>query len=115
MKVTEQIDAMRALGTDPIQKLVTPRMIATALMLPCLTVIDDFIGMLGGWLIAISVYNVPTLQYWSTVWRALVWSDVAQGLIKPFLFLRRVADRLLFTGCAPAAARRAWAAPPRRR
>ena len=51
MKVTEQIDAMRALGTDPIQKLVTPRMIATAIMLPCLTVIDDFIGMVGGWVI----------------------------------------------------------------
>ena len=86
MQVTEQIDAMRALGTDPIQKLVTPRMIATAIMLPCLTVIDDFVGMLGGWLIAISEYNVPTLQYWSTVWRALDWSDLAQGLIKPFLY-----------------------------
>src|ERR671932_1931531 len=47
MKVTEQIDAMRALGTDPVQKLVTPRMVATAVTLPCLTVIDDFIGMVG--------------------------------------------------------------------
>ena len=47
MKVTEQIDAMRALGTDPVQKLVTPRMIATAVMLPALTVIDDFVGMVG--------------------------------------------------------------------
>jgi phospholipid/cholesterol/gamma-HCH transport system permease protein len=86
MKVTEQIDAMRALGTDPVQKLVTPRMIATALMLPCLTVIDDFVGMLGGWLIATIVYALPTLQYWSTTWRALVWNDVTQGLLKPFIF-----------------------------
>ncbi len=86
MQVTEQIDAMRSLGTDPIQKLVTPRMIAAALMLPCLTVIDDFIGMVGGWLVAWSVYGVPTLQYWSTTWRALVWSDTGQGLIKPFIF-----------------------------
>lgn len=86
MKVTEQIDAMRALGTDPVQKLVTPRMIATALMLPCLTVVDDFIGMLGGWLIAVYVYALPSLQYWSTTWRALVWNDVAQGLLKPFVF-----------------------------
>ncbi len=86
MKVTEQIDAMRALGTDPVQKLVTPRMIATALMLPCLTVIDDFIGMLGGWLISSVVYALPSLQYWSTTWRALVWNDVAQGLLKPFIF-----------------------------
>src|SRR5271165_6734362 len=86
MKVTEQIDAMRALGTDPIQKLVTPRMIATAIMLPCLTVIDDFVGMFGGWLIGKLVYNLDFLQYWSQSWRALAWSDVRQGLFKPFMF-----------------------------
>ena len=86
MKVTEQIDAMRALGTDPVQKLVTPRMIATAVMLPCLTVIDDFVGMVGGWIIAISIYALPSRQYWSTSWRALDWSDVAQGLVKPFVY-----------------------------
>jgi phospholipid/cholesterol/gamma-HCH transport system permease protein len=86
MQVTEQIDAMRALGTDPIQKLVTPRVIATAVMLPCLTVIDDFIGMVGGWVMAKTVYALPSLQYWSTTWRALVWSDLGQGLLKPFVF-----------------------------
>ena len=86
MKVTEQIDAMRALGTDPVQKLVTPRMIATAVMLPCLTVIDDFVGMVGGWVIARLVYALPSLQYWSTTWRALEWSDLSQGLLKPFVF-----------------------------
>src|SRR5438046_10591709 len=52
MKVTEQIDAMRALGTDPIQKLVTPRLIATAFVLPLLTIISDFIGLAGGYFIA---------------------------------------------------------------
>src|ERR1700691_480938 len=86
MKVTEQIDAMRALGTDPIQKLVTPRMIATAVMLPCLTIIDDFVGMIGGGIMAKLLFSVPASQYWSTVWRALVWSDVGQGLAKPFVF-----------------------------
>ena len=86
MKVTEQIDAMRALGTDPIQKLVKPRMIATALMLPCLTVIDDFVGMFGGWVIAILIFKLPTRQYWTQVWQALVWRDVGEGLIKPFIF-----------------------------
>ena len=86
MKVTEQIDAMRALGTDPVQKLVTPRMIATAVMLPCLTVIDDFVGMVGGFVIAKLVYALPSLQYWSTTWRALGWSDLGQGLLKPFIF-----------------------------
>ena len=60
MKVTEQIDAMRALGTDPIQKLVTPRLIATGVMLPLLTVIADFVGMFGGWVIA-RLYLRPVL------------------------------------------------------
>lgn len=86
MKVTEQIDAMRALGTDPIQKLVTPRMLATAVMLPCLTVIDDFVGMAGGWLIGKLIYDLDFLNYWSQTWRALVWSDVVQGLLKPFIY-----------------------------
>ena len=86
MKVTEQIDAMRALGTDPIQKLVTPRMIATAIMLPCLTVIADFIGMVGGYVVAATVYHLRAHQYWSTTWQALEWSDVVQGLLKPFIF-----------------------------
>jgi phospholipid/cholesterol/gamma-HCH transport system permease protein len=86
MKVTEQIDAMRALGTDPVQKLVTPRLIATAAMLPVLTVIADFVGIVGGWLISYFFLNLTSRQYWSTAWRALEWNDVAQGLLKPFVF-----------------------------
>jgi len=86
MKVTEQIDAMRALGTDPVQKLVTPRMIATAIMLPALTVIDDFVGMVGGWVMSIILFGLPTRQYWTLTWQALVWNDVGQGLLKPFIF-----------------------------
>jgi phospholipid/cholesterol/gamma-HCH transport system permease protein len=84
--VTEQIDAMRALGTDPGQKLVTPRMIATAVMLPALTVIDDFVGMVGGWIISILVFGLPTRQYWTSTWQALVWRDVGEGLMKPLIF-----------------------------
>ena len=86
MKVTEQIDAMRALGTDPVQKLVTPRMIATAVMLPALTVIDDFVGMFGGWVMSVLLFDLPTRQYWTSTWQALVWNDVGQGLLKPFIF-----------------------------
>ena len=86
MKVTEQIDAMRALGTDPIQKLVTPRMIATAAMLPALTVIADLIGMFGGFIIGYFIYALQPREYWSTTWRALGWHDVAEGLVKPFVF-----------------------------
>jgi phospholipid/cholesterol/gamma-HCH transport system permease protein len=86
MKVTEQIDAMRALGTDPVQKLVTPRLIATSFMLPLLTIIADFVGMVGGWLIAVVYLNLSSRQFWSTAWRALEWNDVTQGLTKPLVF-----------------------------
>ena len=86
MKVTEQIDAMRALGTDPVQKLVTPRLIATGVMLPLLTIIADFVGMFGGFIIAKFFLNLPPRQYWTSVWRALEWNDVTQGLLKPLVF-----------------------------
>jgi phospholipid/cholesterol/gamma-HCH transport system permease protein len=86
MKVTEQIDAMRALGTDPTQKLVTPRLIATSVMLPLLTVIADFVGMFGGFIIADLFLGLSPRQYWTTVWQALVWNDVSQGLLKPLVF-----------------------------
>ena len=86
MKVTEQIDAMRALGTDPIQKLVTPRMIATCVMLPMLTIISDFVGMAGGYVIAALQLGITTTQYWQTAYQALAYNDIAQGLLKPFCF-----------------------------
>lgn len=87
MKVTEQIDAMRALGTDPVQKLVTPRLIAGAVMLPTLTVIADAVGLVGAYLVAVPLLRIISAgQYWSTAWQALVLNDLAQGLLKPFLF-----------------------------
>src|SRR5213075_3263418 len=78
MKVTEQIDAMRALGTDPIQKLVTPRVIATAFTQPLLTVIADFVGIFGGFLVANLMMNITASQYWTTAWRALGYNDLVQ-------------------------------------
>jgi phospholipid/cholesterol/gamma-HCH transport system permease protein len=87
MKVTEQIDAMRALGTDPIQKLVTPRVIATAVTLPLLTIIADFIGMFGGFMIAKFLLGLLGRQYWTSAYRDLEWYlDITQGLVKPFVF-----------------------------
>jgi len=87
MKVTEQIDAMRALGTDPVQKLVTPRLIAMCVVLPLLVVMADFIGMLGGYIVACPLLQLTTAsQYWNTAWRAIEYNDIAQGLIKPLLF-----------------------------
>ena len=95
MKVTEQIDAMRALGTDPILKLVKPRFIATMIMLPLLTIIADFVGMFGGFIISQLFLGLPPRLYWNTVWQALVWKDVGQGLLKPFVF----AIIISLTGC----------------
>ena len=86
MKVTEQIDAMRALGTDPVQKLVTPRLIATAVVLPLLTIIADFIGLIGGFLMAKNLLGLSASQYWTSAWQAIEYNDLAQGLIKPFVF-----------------------------
>ncbi len=87
MKVTEQIDAMRALGTDPVMKLVKPRLIATAIVLPMLTVIADFLGLVGGWLVACVMLALTTsTQYWSSSWRSLEYNDIVQGLLKPFIF-----------------------------
>jgi len=86
MKVTEQIDAMRALGTDPIQKLVTPRLIATCTVLPLLTAIADFIGIFGGYVVAAGLLGLNGPRYWQTAWQALQWNDLTQGLLKPFVF-----------------------------
>ena len=86
MKVTEQIDAMRALGTDPIQKLVTPRMIATAVVLPLLTIIADFIGLIGGFIMAKNLLGISASLYWTSAWQNLEPRDVVQGLLKPFVF-----------------------------
>ena len=86
MRVTEQIDAMRALGTDPIQKLVTPRMIATCVMLPLLTVIADFVGLIGGYVIAYLSIGLTSSQYWNSAYQILEYNDIVQGLLKPFVF-----------------------------
>ena len=86
MKVTEQIDAMRALGTDPIQKLIVPRLIATAFMQPLLTAIADFVGLLGGLIIAVTVIGNTANQYWSSAIDILALNDMVQGLMKPFVF-----------------------------
>lgn len=92
MKVTEQIDAMRALGTDPTQKLVTPRLLATAITLPLLTIIADFLGLFGGYCAACLLLNLLTpSQYWTTAYRAIEYNDMLQGLLKPFLFAQVVA------------------------
>ncbi|MBZ5599895.1 MAG: ABC transporter permease [Acidobacteriia bacterium] len=86
MIVTEQIDAMRALGTDPLKKLVTPRMISTVFMLFFLTIISDLLGLVGGGVVSTLIFGLDSHQYWSSAWQVLVFQDVFTGLIKPVLF-----------------------------
>ncbi len=86
MMVTDQINALRALGTDPIRKLVVPRVLAGFLMAPVLTVISDFVGIIGGWIVA--ALPAAGRQRASTGRRsrkALYMQDVWMGLIKPFV------------------------------
>jgi len=87
MKVTEQIDAMRALGTDPVKKLVTPRLLAMCCTLPLLTILADMIGIIGGFIVAVPMLRLTTTeQYWNNAWRSLEYNDIAQGLLKPLVF-----------------------------
>jgi phospholipid/cholesterol/gamma-HCH transport system permease protein len=86
MKVTEQIDAMRALGTDPSKKLVTPRVGATVVMLFFLSIISDLFGLLGGWMVSSLLLRLNSFQYWHTVYQSLGFHDVLMGLVKPVLF-----------------------------
>jgi phospholipid/cholesterol/gamma-HCH transport system permease protein len=83
MKVTEQIDAMRALGTDPVRKLVTPRLYATIFMLFFLTILSDAFGIAGGALVSILVMGLNPSSYFHNSYRALQYGDVVQGLTKP--------------------------------
>ena len=86
MVVSEQISAMRALGTDPTRRLVTPRVISMILMLPLLTVICDAMGMFGGWVIASYKLLISSNQFWSDAMNALQFSDVVGTLVKPLVF-----------------------------
>jgi phospholipid/cholesterol/gamma-HCH transport system permease protein len=86
MLVSEQIDAMRALGTDPMRKIVAPRLLATVMTLPLLTILADFMGMLGGYVISGSTAHLTTREYWYSAYQSLSFEDVTQGLMKPFFF-----------------------------
>ena len=84
MVVTDQINALRALGTDPIRKLVVPRVLAGVFMTPVLTVIANTVGILGGWLIAVYQLRVASSLYWSSIIEGLYMNDAIMGIVKPF-------------------------------
>ncbi len=86
MVVSQQIDAMRALGTDPIKKLVTPRVIALIVMLPLLTVAADIFGIIGGGAIASYIFNQDQNVFITSVRNGITSNDLIGGIIKPFFF-----------------------------
>ena len=84
MVVTDQVSALRALGTDPVRKLVVPRVLAGFIMAPILTVVANGVGLLGGWIIAVTQLRVASSVYWQSVVDGLYMADLWMGLIKPF-------------------------------
>jgi phospholipid/cholesterol/gamma-HCH transport system permease protein len=95
MRVTEQIDALQSFGTDPIKKLVTPRLVAALLMLPILTMLADVVGILGGLIIAVFRLGIPADTFMDGVFNTLaqggfvlriIPKDFISGLLKPFVF-----------------------------
>ena len=86
MVVTEQVDAMRALGTDPIRKLMTPRVVAMVTMLPLLVAVADFVGLVGGFIFAYFTLRLSAAQFWTRAVHALEFGDLVQGFVKPIVF-----------------------------
>ncbi len=86
MQVTEQVDAIRALGADPVQKLVLPRVLAATLALPLLTVLADVLGIAGGLLIADLQYGIAPNFYMQTIFNTVELRDFLSGVVKTFFF-----------------------------
>ena len=86
MVVSEQVEAMRALGTDPVKKLVWPRILALMIMTPALTLVADIVGAVGGWVVATALMNVASSVYISSAKDALTYNDIIGGVIKPIVF-----------------------------
>jgi phospholipid/cholesterol/gamma-HCH transport system permease protein len=86
MVVSEQIDAMRALGTDPVRKLVGPRILALLITLPLLTLIADVVGIGGGWVVSTWLFDLPSSMFMSSVRDGITTDDIQGGIIKPLFF-----------------------------
>jgi phospholipid/cholesterol/gamma-HCH transport system permease protein len=83
MLVTDQIAALRALGTDPVRKLVVPRVLAGVIMMPLLSILATGIGMVGGWIVTVLQFHVASTVYWTSVVQGLYIQDIWMGIIKP--------------------------------
>ena len=106
MRVTEQLDAMRAMAADPIQCLVVPRFLACVEMTPILTIYSDMLGSWGAWTVVVRVFGVPSMDYWHFTAQAVGWIEPVGGLFKAIFFGGSIGLIACFKGftCAPGAA-----------
>lgn len=86
MRVTEQIDALRAMGSDPIRVLVVPRFLACVLLIPVLVMYADFMGILGGYAMSVYIYGVNGTEFWRDAARSVAYFDILYGPIKSVFF-----------------------------
>lgn len=86
MKVSEEIDALRTMGLNPISYLVVPRTLAMVIVLPCLTLLADLVGIIGGFVIAVTTLDISVIRYYNETANALVLKDITTGLTKTVFF-----------------------------
>jgi phospholipid/cholesterol/gamma-HCH transport system permease protein len=86
MKVTEQIDAIRVMGANPVKRLVVPKLIAAIVALPLLTIIADILGIVGGLLISVTEFQVTAYYYFTSILERISLQDVTSGIGKTFFF-----------------------------
>ncbi len=105
MRVTDQLDAMRAMAADPIKVLVAPRLVACVLMIPILTVVSNLCGVWGAWLVTVKFYGVSGIRYWDFSASFIDWFDVTNGLVKSLFFGAAIALIACYKGfsCRPGA------------
>jgi phospholipid/cholesterol/gamma-HCH transport system permease protein len=98
MKVTEQVDALRSLGADPLRYLVAPRLLAITIMLPLLTGMANFVGVVGGMLIAKSELNVQPSFYITSLVQFMTLTDIARSMIKGVVFAAIIGSIACYNG-----------------
>ncbi len=86
MRVTEQLDAMRALGSDPVRVLVCPRVAACVLMIPLLVTVSNACGVIGGWVVTTKFYDANSDQFWQYSSALVTWFDLFNGIFKSLIF-----------------------------
>jgi len=95
MKISEEIDALTTMGINPVRFLIVPKFLALLLMVPALTLISDFMGILGGWLLAVTVLDINAESYYQQTISAVLLKDISTGLLKSGVF----AVIITLTGC----------------